>query len=271
MFKRKGKEKRKQKERHETQQLSSEKFENLNRSDWSSCSPPPRCSVPPARALLSSKSSHRSAFSFSVSACLSVEDPSSLNVSVCGVRPPWAWGGEGKEPIELDRLCGRVVDALLSPPEDFRSPPPAVLSSSPREGDVTRLEGAETWGPGRCGLLEGRGGGGGTPSRCGCCSWLPQGGVEGFAHAHPGLFLIENVLIASAVENSGMIGDSERPAGFSAGGPTRALRCFCSLRGGNGREGSSSEGDCTIVHSSSRGTPAAGATGGIRIPFVTAP
>ena len=249
-------------------------------SEGSIRAPPARCSVPPARALRSSRSSHLAAFSTSVSGCRGRAPSSSRNTTV--VSPAAALGGGDTDrrllmmllrvvaPKELERRRWRVVpvDVPLSSPEDRRwracdsERRPVLISFTTMVGlgcsgssKIAARTGAVV---GRCALRSGRGGGpvgvSGSPvggrGEAGDVGYGELGELRDLAERAAERRRAGNALTAAVLENEGMVGDSERlglssSAGWAAGAVTGRRG------GGKGRDGSSTEGEGTMDQSSS--------------------
>jgi hypothetical protein len=99
-------------------------FATLRRSDASTRAPPARCSVPPARALRSSKSSHLAAFSRSLNAGRAPR-PASDSISR-NVNPSAPGGGVAKLTLRL-----RTLLAAVPPPNELRRRAVAVDDEAP--------------------------------------------------------------------------------------------------------------------------------------------
>jgi len=145
------------------------------------------------------------------------------------------------------RRSGRAVDAELWP-EDLRVEV-GMEGGGAEVGEATRLEVAEALGLGLCGLLEGRGGGGEEKGAEGRATVSGNSDVGVIFAPLTADFLLVKVLIASAVENSGMIGEG----GLSLRSAVCGRRCRG--RGPSDREGCSTCGERTIIQSSGEEGP----------------
>lgn len=132
--------------------------ENRRLSDASRELPAPRCSVPPARALLSNRSSHLSSFSCDVNACPCAL-PSSRNVIRSTTLPefdPTEPGGRSVESLPCEsrfcpddtgakmgskRLCLRIVVRASLPARRSRAP----LTSPEGGGSILGSDLAGAW------------------------------------------------------------------------------------------------------------------------------